>query len=175
MAYLLTRKIEFPLEIYKVNSYKFHQNCTYNGINWGIHLGEDINRSAGAKVKCIGRGKVVYSALHAGRKEKPNWGNIIIVAHKNPKTKNAFFSLYGHLGKRLVEKSERVEMGQIIGTIGKAKTPENGWWEEEHLHFAIYTGPWKGRVLPGYWEKGNKRTKLSYWQNPTEFIKKCYN
>ncbi len=172
MAYSLMRRVKFPLEIYKVNSYKFHQNCTYNGVNWGVHLGEDINCLAGTKVKCIGRGKVVYSALHVGRKEKPNWGNIIIVAHKNPKTKDVFFSLYGHLGKRLVKKGERVETDQIIGAIGKTNTQENGWWKKEHLHFAIYTGPWKGRVLPGYWKKGSERTKLSYWKNPSKFIKK---
>ncbi|MCL5795830.1 MAG: M23 family metallopeptidase [Patescibacteria group bacterium] len=170
MAYAYTYKLIFPLEKYGVNSYKFKQKCRYNNVYWGVHLGEDVNCSAGTKVRCVGRGKVVYSALHAGAKEKSNWGNIVIIAHKNPKTKQAFFSIYGHLGKRLVEKGERVELGQIIVTIGKSNTPENGWWKAEHLHFAIYVGPWKGHVLPGYWKKGSKRTKIFYWKNPTKFI-----
>jgi len=53
----------------------------------------------------VGRGKVVYSACHPGSKEKRNWGNVIIIAHKHPKTKKVFFSLYGHLAERLVKKA----------------------------------------------------------------------
>ena len=170
MAYPYTRKLEFPLEKYRVNSYQFKQDCTYKKVHFGIHLGEDVNRPAGTKVKCIGRGKVVYSGLHPGTKEKGNWGNIIIIAHKHPKTKNIFFSLYAHMQTRLVEKGQRVEQGQIIGRVGKANTPENGWWKEEHLHFSIYTGSWEGRVLPGYRKRNSKRTKLSYRKEPTKFI-----
>jgi len=114
---------------------------------------------------------VVYSKLHAGSKEKPNWGNIIIIAHKNPKNKKAFFSLYGHLKNRLVKKGDSVKLGQTIGTIGKGNTAENGWWKEEHLHFAIFTGQFPNKVLPGYWTKKSQRTKLNDWQNPTRFIR----
>jgi len=28
-------------------------------------------------------------------------------------------------------------LGETIGTIAEADTPENGFWEEAHLHFAI--------------------------------------
>jgi hypothetical protein len=51
MAYPYTRKLIFPLEKYRVNSYRFRQNCTYNSVHWGIHLGEDVNRPAGTKSK----------------------------------------------------------------------------------------------------------------------------
>jgi len=170
MAYPYTRKLIFPLEKYRVNSYRFRQNCTYNSVHWGIHLGEDVNRPAGTKVRCIGRGKVVYSALHAGTKEKGNWGNIVIVAHKHPETKTIFFSLYAHMQKRLVEKGEGVDLGQVIGAVGKTNSPENGWWKDEHLHFAIYVGPWEKKVLPGYWKKGSKKTRLAYWKEPKRFI-----
>lgn len=170
MAYPYTRKLIFPLTKYRVNGDRFKQDCTFKNVHWGIHLGEDINRPSGTKVKCIGRGRVVYSALHAGTKKKGNWGNIIIIAHKRPKTKKIFFSLYAHLQKRLVKKGQSVALGQIIGTVGKANSPENGWWEDEHLHFAIYVGPWKKKVLPGYLKKGSKRTKVSCWKEPTKFI-----
>ncbi|MFZ5364658.1 MAG: M23 family metallopeptidase [Patescibacteria group bacterium] len=170
MAYPYTPKLILPLEKYKVNSYKFGQKCTYDKVYWGIHLGEDINIKAGTAVKSIGRGKVVYSALHPGSKEKGNWGNIIIIAHKNPKTKKAFYSLCAHLQNRLVKKGDRVKAGQKIGTVGKASTPQNGWWKEAHLHFAIYMGPWTGKVLPGYWKKGSK-TKLSHWKTGSKFVK----
>ncbi|MCK4540586.1 M23 family metallopeptidase [Candidatus Parcubacteria bacterium] len=170
MAYPHTHKLTFPLEKYRVNSYRFRQDCAYGNVHWGIHLGEDINRSAGTKVRCIGRGRVVYSALHAGTKDKGNWGNIVIIVHKHPKTKTIFFSLYAHLQKRLVKKGQSIDLGQVIGTVGKTNSPENGWWEDEHLHFAIYVGHWEKKVLPGYWKKGSKKTKLTYWKEPTRFI-----
>jgi len=171
MAYPYTPKLIFPFKKYRVNSCQFKQDCTYGNVHWGIHLGEDVNRPSGTIVTSIGRGKVVYSALHVGTKKKGNWGNIVILAHKHPKTKTIFFSLYAHMKRRLVEKGQKVEMGQPIGIVGKANTPENGWWKEEHLHLAIYVGPRKEKILPGYWKKGNKRTKLSYWREPTKFIK----
>ncbi len=172
MAYPYTRNLIFPLEKYRVNSYKFKQDCIYKSIHWGTHLGEDVNRPAGTKIMSIGKGKVVYSALHTGAKERGNWGNIIVIAHKHPKNKIIFFSLYAHMQKRFVEKGQSVELGQQVGIVGKANTPENGWWKEEHLHFSIYLGPWEKKILPGYWKKGSKRTKMNYWKEPTKFINK---
>ncbi|MBU4369307.1 M23 family metallopeptidase, partial [Patescibacteria group bacterium] len=151
-------------------SYKFHQKCIYNNVYWGIHLGEDIDRPAGTKVMSIGRGKVVYSDIHPGNEKKGNWGNIIVIAHKNPKTKKSFFSLYAHLKKRNVLKGDNVKLGKVIGTIAKSNTPENGWWKEEHLHFSIYIGPWRYKILPGYWRKDQNLTNLYYWQEATKFI-----
>lgn len=198
MAYPFTPKLNFPLEKYesppilrsgyllasprkagrrvksseaiKLNGWKFKRKTTIKKVFWGIHLGEDIIRPAGTKVKSIGRGKVVYSALHRGSKKKGNWGNIVIIAHKNSKTKKAFFSLYAHLQKPKVRKNQKVEFGEAIGFIGKKNTSQNGWWPE-HLHFGIYVGSWNGKVLPGYWKKGQSRTKVSYWKEPGVFVK----
>lgn len=169
MLYPYAYKLNLPIPKYKVSGFCFGQECTHKGVYWGIHLGEDVGCPAGTKVMSIGRGTVVYSALHPGSKTKGNWGNIIIIAHKNPKSKRIFYSLYGHLQSRLVKKGDSVKLGQPIGTVGKAYTPENGWWPA-HLHFAIYIGPWNGKGLPGYWKKGSQRTKLSYWKEPTKFI-----
>lgn len=170
MAYPHTNKLEFPLKNYKVNSYKFRQECSYEKVCWGTHLGEDVNTKAGTVVKSIGRGKVVYSKLHAGTQKKSNWGNIIVIAHKHPKTKKVFFSIYAHLKNRLVKKGDGVDLDQKIGTIAKANTAQNGMWADSHLHFSIYTDPWKGKVLPGYWKKGSKLTKLKYWEEPKKYI-----
>jgi murein DD-endopeptidase MepM/ murein hydrolase activator NlpD len=169
MGYPVASKLALPLDSYKKPSWKFKQKTFYYGVDWGVHMGEDVNAPAWTKVKCIGRGKVVYSALHAGTKKKRNWGNIIIIAHKNPRTKKTFFSLYGHLQKPRVKKGDKVELGEVIGLVGKKNTPQNGWWPE-HLHFGIYIGPWKGKVLPGYWKKGQKRTRISHWKAPSKFI-----
>lgn len=175
MSYSYTPTLKYPLDVYKVNSYKFKQKCTYNKLYWGIHLGEDINKSSGTAVKSIGRGKVVYSALHPGTKNKSNWGNIVIIAHKHPKTKNVFYSVYAHLDRRRVSKGQSVKSGQIIGAVGKANTPANGWWDEEHLHFGIYVGLWLGKVLPGYLRKKTDKIKLSNWKHPSKFIEKYNN
>jgi len=189
MAFPYTLQLDFPLDHYKANGDEFLKDCNFDGVHWGLHLGEDSNVRAGTKVKAIGKGRVVYSAPQLGKitkgesgenKLQRNWGNIIIIAHKNPKTKKVFCSLYGHLNKRLKKKGDKVKMGEIIGTIAKANSPENGFWEDSHLHFAIYTGPYpwiragkKKRllpVLPGYFRKDQLLTKRQWWQNPTEFI-----
>jgi len=176
MAYSYTPNLISPLKNYKVNASWFKKKCTIDNVYWGLHLGEDCNIRTGTEVLAIGRGKVVYSALHSTVKSprrggRRNWGNIIIIAHKNPKNKKVFFSLYGHLGKRRAKKGDKVKQGKIIGIIAKGWTKENGWWSESHLHFAIYKGPWNGKVLPGYFRKNQKRTKLKYWVKPSEFIR----
>lgn len=171
MPYRLTPNLDYPIQNFKVNSYKFKQNCIYNGVNWGIHLGVDINLNTNTKIKCIGRGKVVYSRLHKGSSDHPNWGNIIIIAHKNPKTKKVFFSLYAHLNKKLVKYGQNIEIGDVIGTIAPKNTPKNGFWPDSHLHFAIYIGKWHKKVLPGYYKNNNSQTNISDWQNPIPFIK----
>jgi murein DD-endopeptidase MepM/ murein hydrolase activator NlpD len=190
MAFSHSSKLDLPLDDYAVNGDGFLKDCTFKGVHWGLHLGEDSNVPAGTKVKAIGRGRVVYSASHPGKvvEEKGeirlhrNWGNIIIIAHKNPKTKKIFCSVYGHLQKRLKNKGDRVEIGEVIGTIAEANTPENGLWEEAHLHFAIYTGPYPWvradkegsplTVLPGYLRPV---TRLEWWGNPTEFLRNYNN
>ena len=177
MAYPHTPQLILPLENWKVNSTTFLEEQEYSGVNWGKHLGEDDDQEFGTPVLAIGNGKVVYSKLHTsvippkeeGQKGS-NWGNIIIIAHKNPETKKVFFSLYGHLGARLVEKSDRVKMGQQIGVIAPGWSAENGCWREAHLHLAIFVGQWLGRVLPGAHREGEKRTRLKDWVAPTKFI-----
>ena len=116
MSYPNTPKLEFPFKQWKVNSYKFKERCFYDGKDWGLHLGEDCNVKAGTAVHAIGRGRVVYSALHATKNSPKkggyrNWGNIIVIAHKNPKTKKVFYSLYAHLKNRLVQRGDPVTLG----------------------------------------------------------------
>ena len=171
-----TSKLSSPLENSENVSANFGGVHSFDGDDWGMHLGVDISVPAGTRVLAIGNGIVVYSSIHAGKisKEgaiqKRNWGGIIIIAHHNAKNKTDFFSVCGHMGKCLVKKGDVVELGQVIGTIGKSMTPKNGLWEE-HLHFGIYTGPWNGKVLPGYFKKESELTKMEYWQEPINFIK----
>ncbi len=176
MPFRNTPALNFPVGNFKNTSSKFLQRNSYDGKDWGIHLGVDFASRAETKVFTIGRGIVVYSKLHPGEFSETekiiqrNWGGIIIIAHKNPRTKKNFYSLYGHLGKRFVKKGDYVEMGDLIGTVGKAMSESNGIWETEHLHFAIYSGPFHLKVLPGYYKEGEETTKIEYWKNPIDFI-----
>lgn len=158
------RKITFPTGGFKTNSYRFGEECVYDGVKWGKHLGEDFNVKAKTPVISITKGKVVLSHIYPGKKEQRNWGNIIIIAHKIKD--RIIFSLYGHLGERFVKEGDVVEVGQKIGQIGKSLTPENGWWEDEHLHFGIFRGVFNGKVFPGYAPPG----KINEWIAPSEFF-----
>lgn len=170
--YPVARKISFPLSKYFVSGLGFGTKVT-SGKILGVHLGEDARAKAGNSVKAIGSGEVVYAALHPGSPSKGNWGNIVIIGHRNPKNKESFFSLYGHLDKPMVKAGDKVKVGRVIGIIAPAYTAQNGWWPT-HLHFAIYLGPWTGVVLPGYYQSGSNRTKIEYWANPTQFIKNYF-
>ena len=180
MAYRNTPKLSFPLKEMQNITDDFRQRNVYDKKYWGIHLGIDIGAAADTEVFSIGRGVVVYSKIHPGEFSpdgkiiKRNWGGIIIIAHKNLKEKKIFYSLYGHLGKRYVKKGGGVEIGELIGKIGKSMTESNGLWDQEHLHFAIYDGPYHAKVLPGYYNEEEKNTRLAYWQDPLDFIEK-YN
>ncbi len=170
MAYISTPKVTFPLERYLVNGAPFGKRTVLDGVSWGVHLGEDCQLPAGTDVRAIGRGTVVYAALHVGSEEKGNWGHIVIIRHKHARTKEVFYSLYGHLGTIFKRIGEKVELGEPLGFIGESFTPENGFWDA-HLHFAIYVGPWKDEVLPGYWKDGDVRTRPQWWRVPSEFIR----
>lgn len=169
MAYLTTPELIFPLTSYRVNGVPFGKRVVRQGIMWGVHLGEDCVVPAGTDVRAVGRGQVVYAAFHPGTKDKGNWGHVIIIRHKHPRTRQVFYSLYAHLGASFKRIDEKVERGEPLGFIGSGFTAENGFWEA-HLHFAVYTGPWKNEVLPGYWKAGEQRTRLEWWRNPSECI-----
>lgn len=172
MGYPVTDSLRFPLARYRVNSDRFKTPCYERGVLRGRHLGEDIDRRAGAPVYCIGRGRVVYRGCHPGTKKKGGWGNIVIVGHRQARTHRNFYSLYGHLARVRVKKGDTIERGDRIGVIAQGNTPDNGYWADAHLHFAIYAGPWRGRALRGFWKTGMRGTKLSYWRDPSIFIKK---
>lgn len=176
-----TSKLIYPIENFQDGvDDQFRDKGFFQGKDWGIHLGVDFSLPAETKVFSIGQGTVAYSKLHPAefdendKIKKQNWGGVVIIAHKNPKTKKVFYSLYGHLGKRYVKKGDLIEMGELIGTIGKSGSKSNGGWAEEHLHFAIYHGPFHEKVLPGYFSEEQELTKIEYWSEPINFIKQ-YN
>lgn len=164
------RTLRLPLEPYEVTGYTFGQRVRSRKILWARHLGDDILADEGTNVFCIGDGRVVWSEMREGKKGKPNWGGVVIVEHVNPFTGLFFYSVYGHLKNLSVSQGEEIALGAPVGVVAAGSTPENGYWKLAHLHFAIYTGPWMHKVLPGYARPFEGRTRFGWWENPRPFI-----
>ena len=172
----------FPIEPYELKDgyYRFGTKVRSRKVLWARHLGDDIILPAGTEVKAIGEGEVVWAEVREGSAEKRNWGGLVVLAHQHKKSQGpmtndqTFFSVYGHMKNLQVKKGQLVVGGQKLGEIAGALTAENGWWETPHLHFGIYTGPWEGRILPGYKRPGDGRGKFKWWRDPKPFIE-TYN
>lgn len=181
----------FPVEPYALKDgyYRFGTRVRSRRILWARHLGDDIVAAPGTQVRSIGSGTVVWSGMRLGSEKKRNWGGLVIIEHtksqvpmtndqSNPKSQNqkqeTFYSIYGHITDIAVSVGEKVNGGQRLGVVAAGLTPENGWWKIPHLHFAIYTGPWTGEILPGYKRFFDGRTKFAWWRDPASFIEE-YN
>jgi murein DD-endopeptidase MepM/ murein hydrolase activator NlpD len=186
--------LKLPVEPYIVNGYHFAQRLRRRIILWATHLGDDVVAEPGTPVYAIGEGEVVWSEMRLGTSEHRNWGGLVIIKHviTSPQTLSSieergdhevvgeivFYSIYGHITNLQVKKGERVQLGQTLGVVAPGNTPENGMWVTPHLHFAIYTGSWREKVLPGYarlddWLRlSPRRTRLAWWHNPRDFIEK---
>lgn len=170
MAYPVPDSLSLPLPRYAATGRRFLEEGVIGGQSWGLHLGEDAHAEPGTPVTAIGAGEVVYATLHPGSRRRGNWGHIIILGHLHATDGKPFFSVYGHLGSFVVAVGDRVARGATLGPVGESRTPENGFWPEPHLHFAVYRGPWEGKVLPGYFREEDGRTSVDYWVPPSEFV-----
>lgn len=163
-------RLTLPFPAYVASGRKFLEEGVLGGESWGLHLGEDAHAEPGTPVGAVGEGEVVYAFLHRGTSRRGNWGHLVILGHLHVTDGQPFFSLYGHLGSCQVSVGQSVRGGDPLGPVGVGRTPENGFWPEPHLHFAIYRGPWEGQVLPGYFREGDGRTQLEYWVAPSAFV-----
>ena len=97
-----------------------------------IHLGLDIFVDQGTNLYSPIDGKVV---ILKNNSSKYDYGPTLILEHKYKN--NIFYTLYGHLSKRVLSKlkiGKKIKKGDWIGEIGA--TNENGKWIP-HLHFQI--------------------------------------
>lgn len=178
MTYPSPPKLSFPVDPYEVGGYHFRDRVRRKVLLWATHLGDDVQAAAGNEVKAIGDGEVVWSEIRPGSEKKKNWGGLVVVGHNNDQLDGAgfqtFYSVYGHLTDLRVNTGDFVIGGQTLGVVAERLTSENGWWEIAHLHFGIYSGPWRDVVLPGYKRIEEFRTKTKWWQEPRSFIEQ-YN
>ncbi|OYW79483.1 MAG: hypothetical protein B7Z26_07990 [Asticcacaulis sp. 32-58-5] len=90
--------------------------------NDGINIGAD----AGAEVRAAADGEVVYVGGHV-----KELGNTVYVQHGN-----GWYTGYSHLEKLGVKTNQKIQKGEVIGTVGKT-----GAVEKPQLHFEIRYTP----------------------------------
>lgn len=124
-----------------------HGGMTYNARAFRMagHLGDDLNGIGGGnsdlgdKIYAAGAGRVVYAGV-----PHESWGKMIILAHRLPEGDEfapVVQTVYAHLQAIQVQTGQTVQRGEIIGTVGNAKTAPLA-----HLHFEVRLGPY---VNPG--------------------------
>ena len=94
--------------------------------DWRTHPGLDIGASAGTEVKAAAEGTVrsVYA--------DDLLGQTVTVEHAG-----GWVTHYANLAEEVsVKAGDRVQAGQVLGTVGKTALGEVG--VDSHLHFAVY-------------------------------------
>ena len=86
------------------------------------HYGIDIATSFKNNIKAAQEGIVILSD------KITSLGHTVIIAHPNN-----YYSIYGHMHKRLCKTRDFIEMGEVIGLVGQANNEEG-----PHLHFEIW-------------------------------------
>ena len=86
------------------------------------HYGLDIAASFKSNIKSTQEGIVIISD------EIKSLGHTVIIAHPNN-----YYSIYGHMHKRLCKVRDFIKMGEVIGLVGRVNHEEG-----PHLHFEIW-------------------------------------
>jgi murein DD-endopeptidase MepM/ murein hydrolase activator NlpD len=135
------------------DSFNYHTGCdlNLNKPKWDSDRGLPVYAAASGTVTFAGRMR--------------HWGNIVIIRH-DPLEEggSSVYSRSAHMGRLDVERGQRVQRGQQIGTIGQDEY--NGPF---HLHFDISPT----EVLfndPGDWPGLDRRRVLRDYVDPEQFI-----
>ena len=86
------------------------------------HYGIDIATSFKSNIHATQDGIVILSD------EIKSLGHTVIIAHPNN-----YYSIYGHMNKRLCKVRDFIQIGDVIGLVGQADNEEG-----PHLHFEIW-------------------------------------
>jgi lysostaphin len=88
-----------------------------------FHSGIDLSAPSGTSVQAIGEGVVVLA------QEQGSYGNLVIINHSS-----GMQSRYAHLEDIKVSAGEKVNKGDLVGTVGSTGEPT---LKKPHLHFEI--------------------------------------
>lgn len=112
------------------------------------HVGVDVVSATGGETQVLAHTSGVVHAIvdskgnQKGSTGVASYGNYVQIKHDG-----GYYTLYAHLRKGLkVKKGERVEKGQVLGTMGNTGNSYG-----EHLHFEV-------------------RNPQNYVINPTEYL-----
>ncbi|MBI5931636.1 MAG: M23 family metallopeptidase [Chloroflexi bacterium] len=124
----------------------------YGGVGqvFRVHHGLDIPNPIGERVLAAASGTVVWAASTAQDIKEGSleiyvaYGNVVVIEHDFNIGGKPVYSLYAHMSAILVEKGQRVDIGQVIGLVG-----ETGFVTGPHVHFEVRVG------VNSYWETRN--------------------
>jgi len=126
-----------------------------------VHVGQDAGaclEGAGYYAAADGIVKLVHSGS--------DMGTLIVVEH-HLGSKQLCNAVYMHGGDTVfVKAGERVEAGQLLGTMGMGFSLENGG-HFAHLHFGLYPGPFSMTHNYGYKKAA---AGLWDWRDPGRFL-----
>jgi murein DD-endopeptidase MepM/ murein hydrolase activator NlpD len=94
-----------------------------------FHAGIDLSAPAGTKIYAPAAGRVNFAGRYPLRQSVAWWryGNLVSIAHGEE-----FVTLYGHCDQIEVRRGQRVEQGDLLGTVGNT-----GWSTNPHLHYEV--------------------------------------
>lgn len=88
-----------------------------------FHSGVDLLAPTGTSVRAVGAGTVAFAG------EQGSYGNLVVVNHQEGRQ-----TRYAHLQKVSVSTGQRVQPGQVLGTVGITGNPTSA---QPHLHFEV--------------------------------------
>jgi murein DD-endopeptidase MepM/ murein hydrolase activator NlpD len=94
------------------------------GRSWEFHPGLDIRATSGTPVTATGSGMVVFAGRMSG------YGNMVVVDHGFE-----LKTVYAHLSAVYTDVGQRVQAGEVVGTVG-----QTGRATGPHLHYEVRVG-----------------------------------
>lgn len=129
------------------------------GEGTGDHPGVDLKLAMGTPVRAIAGGKV------RAVRDDPRLGLHVLIEHRVP-GEGSLVSIYGHLSDVTRKEGEKVQAGDVIGTVGLT-----GSTRQPHLHLQVDRKRGEGVHIP-YWPMPHDSLadRASFSLNPLTFI-----
>jgi murein DD-endopeptidase MepM/ murein hydrolase activator NlpD len=102
------------------------------------HTGIDVPAPKGTPILAAGPGTVIwagYGLYFQSNQESDPYGIAVAIKHTFGHQGRSLYTIYGHMDETYVYRGQRVEEGDVIGTVG-----ETGKVSGPHLHFEVRVG-----------------------------------
>ncbi|HKI03161.1 MAG TPA: M23 family metallopeptidase [Thermoanaerobaculia bacterium] len=100
-----------------------------------FHPGVDLAAPLETPVYATAGGVVAFAGQYPLGRSSAWWryGNVVMVEHLGGEDGDGFVTVYGHQSQVVVKAGQRIERGDLLGTVGKT-----GWATSPHLHYEIH-------------------------------------